>query len=93
MQYSNDGFGLNWREMNLLELFEEMRLLLENLNLEKTIFRSNHASNHLALKGILGHDKSQLLAGVDSAIQLISIHIPPEEADLFRRIFEEKLML
>lgn len=67
-----EKFGSNWREMNLLELFEEMRLLLENLNLEKTIFRSDHASNHLVLKGILGRDKPRLLAEVDSAIQLVS---------------------
>ncbi len=67
-----EKFGGNWREMTLFELFKEMRLLLENLNLEKTIFRSDHASNHLVLKGILGRDKPRLLAEVDSAIQVAS---------------------
>jgi radical SAM superfamily enzyme YgiQ (UPF0313 family) len=67
-----EKFGSNWREMTLFELFKEMRLLLENLNLEKTIFRSDHASNHLVLKGILGRDKPRLLAEIDSAIQIAS---------------------
>ena len=49
-------------------LFKEMRMLLQELNLDKTIFRSDHASNYLVLKGILGRDKAQLLAQVDQAI-------------------------
>ncbi len=49
-------------------LFKEMQLLLQNLELERTIFRSDHASNYLVLKGTLGKDKSKLLAQVDQAI-------------------------
>ncbi|QFU21057.1 radical SAM protein [Shewanella eurypsychrophilus] len=49
-------------------LFKEMQTLLQELNLDKTIFRSDHASNYLVLKGILGRDKAQLLAQVDQAI-------------------------
>jgi len=36
--------------------------------LEKTIFRSDHASNYLVLKGVLGKDKQQLLSIVTTAI-------------------------
>ncbi len=50
------------------QLFLEMELLLENLQLEKTVFRSDHASNYLVLKGVLGRDKEKLLAQVRTAI-------------------------
>jgi hypothetical protein len=47
-----------------------MQILLNNLELDKTIFRSDHASNYLVLKGILGKDKEKLLSIVDTAINL-----------------------
>lgn len=50
------------------ELFAEMRLFMENLNLEETIFRSDHASNRLVLKGVLGRDKQKFMAQIDKAI-------------------------
>ena len=62
----------DWKEMTRQELFQEILLLLENLNLNKTIFRSDHASNHLVLKGILGRDKSRIISEIDSAIRLVS---------------------
>ena len=65
------GFGGDWRPLTLPELFQEMRLLIANLNLEKTIFRSDHASNYLALKGILGRDKSKLIEEIDAAIGFV----------------------
>lgn len=49
-------------------LLTEMQVLLSELSLDKTIFRSDHASNYLVLKGVLGKDKSALLAQVNSAL-------------------------
>ena len=49
-------------------LFEEIRLFLEHLELDNTIFRSDHASNYLVLKGTLGRDKDRLLQQVNMAI-------------------------
>ena len=46
-----------------------MEILLTTLELEQTIFRSDHASNYLVLKGTLGQDKAQLLAKVQLAQQ------------------------
>lgn len=37
------------------------------LNLNNTIFRSDHASNYLALKGVLNCDKSALLQAIAAA--------------------------
>ena len=62
------NFNGRWRRLTKLELFREMERLLDNLELEKTIFRSDHASNYLVLKGVLGKDKQRLLDTVRAAI-------------------------
>jgi hypothetical protein len=45
-----------------------METLLSALELDKTIFRSDHASNYLVLKGILGKDKDKLVNMVQMAL-------------------------
>jgi len=57
-----------WRKLNRQVLFTEMELLLANLSLRNTIFRSDHASNYLVLKGVLGKDKEALLNTVRTAM-------------------------
>jgi len=64
-----NAFGGDFVALNPAELFKEMDILLRHLDLEKTIFRSDHASNYLILKGILGRDKDRLLKQVQNAIQ------------------------
>ncbi len=64
-----------FRLLEQQELFQEMKLLLNELELDKTIFRSDHASNYLVLKGILGKDKTKLVNTVQMAIEQ-STHIP-----------------
>jgi hypothetical protein len=49
-------------------LFNEMYVLLDNLELDNTVFRSDHASNYLVLKGRLGRDKAVLLNTIETAI-------------------------
>ena len=46
-----------------------MERLLQGLELQNTVFRSDHASNYLVLKGNLGADKARLLAQVRQAIE------------------------
>ncbi len=58
-----------FRQLTQHELFTEMELLLSELELERTIFRSDHASNYLVLKGVLGNDKAALLGQVRQALQ------------------------
>ena len=55
--------------MILPELFVEMQTFMENLNLNETIFRSDHASNYLVLKGLLGKDKAQFLQQINIALK------------------------
>lgn len=51
-----------------VEVMDEMELLMENINVTKTcVFRSNHASNYLSLKGDLPRDKERMLAQIKQA--------------------------
>lgn len=51
------------------DLLAELRLFLERCELEDCVFRTNHASNYLPLKGILSRDREALLKMIDSAVQ------------------------
>ena len=51
------------------QLFREIEQLLQTLELRDTVFRSDHASNYLVLKGTLGIDKARMLAQVRKAIE------------------------
>jgi radical SAM superfamily enzyme YgiQ (UPF0313 family) len=64
-----EGFGGEFEALDQPGLFQEMYWLLDNLELDNTIFRSDHASNYLILKGNLGRDKPRLLQTVRSALE------------------------
>lgn len=57
-----------WEPLSQHELFVEMERFLAGLELQRTVFRSDHASNWLVLKGTLGADKPRLLEQVRAAI-------------------------
>ena len=63
-----EGFGGDWSLMDQTGLFLELKHFISNLQLEKTVFRSDHASNYLPLKGTLGKDKQAMLAQIDQAL-------------------------
>ncbi|RIX49607.1 MAG: radical SAM protein [Rhodocyclales bacterium GT-UBC] len=65
-----------WEPLSQQALFVEIEQLLSELALRRTVFRSDHASNWLVLKGTLGADKDRLLAEVRQAITA------PEQARL-----------
>jgi radical SAM superfamily enzyme YgiQ (UPF0313 family) len=65
-----------WEPLSQQELFVEMERFLAGLELQRTVFRSDHASNWLILKGTLGADKEKLLKQVRAAIA------HPEDAPL-----------
>lgn len=62
------NFNGDWRKLDKIELFEEMYDFIGQLELENTVFRSDHASNYLTLKGRLGRDKDKLLKLIHTAI-------------------------
>ena len=51
-----------------LELARELREFLADLELTGSVFRSNHASNYLALAGSLPKDKAALVASLDRVL-------------------------
>lgn len=59
-------------EFRLLQPFEIMRetkLFLENIDSDGSIFRMNHASNYLSLKGTLNADIPRMLSEVNGAME------------------------
>jgi radical SAM superfamily enzyme YgiQ (UPF0313 family) len=55
--------------LNQRETFVELQRFISQLELNNTVFRSDHASNYLPLKGILGVDKQRFLAQLQQAIE------------------------
>lgn len=50
------------------EVLKESQMMIQGLVLKNTVFRSNHASNYVALKGDLPKDKKALLNTIDQAL-------------------------
>lgn len=57
-----------FEELSSRELLEEAHAIIDGLELEKTIFRSDHASNHLPLQGRFPVDKERILGTLEQAI-------------------------
>jgi hypothetical protein len=57
-----------------------MQTLIGATELENTIFRSDHVSNHLILKGVLGKDKTRMLQQIDDSIVYFGNHPEFEHA-------------
>ena len=73
------GFKGEFEALDQKGLFQEMYWLLDTLDLKNTIFRSDHASNYLVLKGTLNRDKPRLLETVRAALdQPGSVALRPE---------------
>jgi len=68
------GFDGEFEELDTVELCREMRMLLGATELDSTIFLSDHVSNHLVLKGVLGKDKARLLQQIDESIVYFNDH-------------------
>ncbi len=81
MERVQQGYNGQYEPLTPVELFHEIHLMLTTLELEKTIFRSDHASNYLVLKGVLNKDKDKLLQTVEMAINQPSrVRLRPEWA-------------
>lgn len=62
------GFNGDYEPLQQSDLFQEIRTFIANLELTNTVFRSDHASNYLVLKGDLGADKQAMLDKIDLAL-------------------------
>lgn len=61
-------FNADFEEMKPMDLLKEQFEFISQTDLNNVIFRSDHASNYLALKGILGRDKESMLHQLESAL-------------------------
>lgn len=66
------GFKGTYEHMGVDGLIDEMDLFIRHLELERTVFRSDHASNFLILKGTLSRDKSEFLELIANARGMVS---------------------
>ena len=64
-----DAFNGEYIEMDTEKLLQELKLFIENTKLDSTVFRSDHASNYLVLKGGLSRDKDKFLKQINYALQ------------------------
>ncbi|MBS7008425.1 radical SAM protein [Anaerostipes sp.] len=56
---------------------KETKVMLENMDCPGCIFRSNHASNYVNLKGTLNEDRERMIAQLEEAIQG-NVHLKEE---------------
>jgi hypothetical protein len=81
--FEGDGGNNNalFEPLTARENLQELKCFLEAIDMptthNKTIFRSDHASNYLVLKGRLGRDHARLLQ------EVIEVLEAPEEDDVY----------
>ncbi|MCD4789414.1 MAG: B12-binding domain-containing radical SAM protein [Bacteroidales bacterium] len=61
-------FKGDFQQMDIADLLKELKLFISETKLNNVIFRSDHASNYLVLKGILSRDKERMLKEINFAI-------------------------
>jgi radical SAM superfamily enzyme YgiQ (UPF0313 family) len=55
--------------MDPFEILDEMKTLVEHLDLNECLFRTNHASNYLPIGGTLNRDKEKILQVIESVLE------------------------
>ena len=58
----------DWTPLDVPGLLREMEQFIDRLDLQRTVFRSDHASNWLVLRGDLPRDREKMLAQLRAAI-------------------------
>ena len=64
--------GGKFKLLTQREVLQETKLLVEHLDTPNSVFRMNHASNYLVLKGTLNEDREAMLAEIRRAEQDLS---------------------
>ncbi len=71
----------SFNPLNPLETLHELRQIIDKLtDLTSCVFRTNHASNYLQLRGVLSKDRPRLLEEIDSVLSQpeTARHLRPE---------------
>jgi radical SAM superfamily enzyme YgiQ (UPF0313 family) len=69
------------KELEILDprgVFEELQILIANLNLSNCVFRANHASNYLPVGGTFPQDKEIILKRLDKILSMKDVSFKPE---------------
>ncbi len=82
LDHFQNRFNGDYQQQTIIELFEELRLFIENLDVENVIYRSNHVSNNLFLKGTLSKDQNELIELLNTAIQNTPSNIYPSASSI-----------
>lgn len=69
LEHFRRKFKGDYQPQSIKELIEELKIFIEHLNIKNTIYRSDHVSNTLVLKGTLPKDKEQLLKKIEGTIK------------------------
>jgi radical SAM superfamily enzyme YgiQ (UPF0313 family) len=69
LEHFKKRFQGEFHQLNVYGLILEMKTFIEHLELDSTIFRSDHASNYLVLRGNLNRDKTELLKRIQMALE------------------------
>ncbi|MCF6462490.1 radical SAM protein [Clostridium sp. Cult1] len=64
------------------EVLKETRILVEGLEINNCIFRSNHASNYVSLRGTLMKDKKLILDQIDEGLNIGGL----DDKEIYRRL-------
>lgn len=62
------SMGPEFEWLDKWETLGELRTMVHGLDLKNSVFRTNHASNWLPLKGTLNQDKEKILRVIDAAL-------------------------
>lgn len=76
--YFKKTMGPDYEFLEKPELLNELKLLVGNLDTTNCVFRTNHASNYLALKGTLSKDRGKLLNIINNALSNPEDFLRPE---------------
>jgi radical SAM superfamily enzyme YgiQ (UPF0313 family) len=69
-------FSGTYIPMSIEDTLRETEIFLRHTELERTVFRSDHASNYLILKGILSRDKNKMLDKIRETLR------DPDQTDI-----------
>lgn len=58
-----------FKRLSPLDILQEIKIFLEHVDSEGTVFRSNHASNYISLAGNLNEDKKRMIEEIDEALR------------------------
>ena len=69
MEHYKKRFKGDFEPCDIPDLLQELKIFIGATDLDQTVFRSDHASNYLILKGTLGREKERMLQEIDAALE------------------------